>query len=90
MKQCQYDYAPGQKVWNKVHDRTKLGVRSTGPYTIEQAHFNDMFTIELHPGLTECLSMCNVIQYCLRTIVAVSMIRPMFHLPGTENVHDFV
>ncbi len=39
-KQCQYDYAPGQQVLKKVHDPTKLGVRTEGPYTIERIHVN--------------------------------------------------
>ena len=51
-KRHQHDYAPGQKVLKKVHDPTKLGVRTTGPYNIEQAHVNGTLTIELHPGIT--------------------------------------
>jgi len=62
-KQRQYDYAPGQKVLKKVHGPAKLGVRTTGPYNIEQAHVNDMLTIELHPGITERINICNVIPY---------------------------
>jgi hypothetical protein len=50
-KRRQYDYAPGQKVLKKAHDPTKLGVRTTGPYNIEQANVNGMLTIELHPGI---------------------------------------
>ena len=34
-KQRQFDYAPGQQVLKKVHNPTKLGVRTEGPYTIE-------------------------------------------------------
>ena len=30
-KQCQYDYAPHQHILKKVHDPTKLGVRTSGP-----------------------------------------------------------
>jgi hypothetical protein len=33
-KQHQFDYAPGQQLLMKVHDPTKLGVRTEGPYTI--------------------------------------------------------
>jgi hypothetical protein len=62
-KRRQYDYAPGQKVLKKVHNSAKLGVRTTGPYNIEHAHVNGMFTIELHPGITECINICNVILY---------------------------
>ncbi len=33
-KQRQFDYASGQQVLKKVHDPTKLGVNTKGPYTI--------------------------------------------------------
>ena len=36
----QYDYAPNQQVLKKVHDPTKLGVRTTGPFTILRVHVN--------------------------------------------------
>jgi hypothetical protein len=39
-KQHQYDYAPGQQVLKKMHDPTKLVVRTEGPYTIERVHVN--------------------------------------------------
>jgi hypothetical protein len=38
-KQSQFDYAPGQQVLKKVHNPTKLGVRTEGPYT------TDVFTL---------------------------------------------
>jgi hypothetical protein len=62
-KRRQYDYAPGQKVLKKVHDPTKLGVRTTGPYNIEQTHVNGTLTIELRPGITERINIRNVIPY---------------------------
>ena len=34
-----------------------LGVRTTGPYTIEYACVNGMLTIELCLGLTECINI---------------------------------
>ena len=34
LKQHQYDYAQGKKVLKKVHYSTKLGVITTGPYTV--------------------------------------------------------
>jgi hypothetical protein len=43
-KQCQYDYAPGQQVLKKVHNATKLGVKTEGPYTIECVHVNHNLT----------------------------------------------
>jgi hypothetical protein len=36
----QFDYAPGQQVLKKVHNPTKLGVRTEGPYTIKRVHVN--------------------------------------------------
>jgi hypothetical protein len=62
-KRRQYDYAPGQKVLKKVHDPTKLGVRTTGPYNIAQTHVNGTLTIELRPGITERINIRNVIPY---------------------------
>ncbi len=41
-KQCQYDYAPGQQVLKKVHNPTKLGVRTEGPYAIEHVHISSL------------------------------------------------
>jgi hypothetical protein len=39
-KQRHFDYAPGQQVLKKVHNPTKLGTRTEGPYTIERVHIN--------------------------------------------------
>jgi hypothetical protein len=60
-KQRQYAYAPGQQVLKKVHNPTKLGVRTEGPYTIEHVHINGSLTILLHEGITECISICRVL-----------------------------
>jgi hypothetical protein len=47
-KQRQYDYALGQQVLNKVHNPTKLRVRTEGPYTVKQhIHVNGNITIIL-------------------------------------------
>jgi hypothetical protein len=46
-KQRQFDYAPGQQVLKKVHNPTKLEVRTKGPYTIEHVHVNGNLTILL-------------------------------------------
>ena len=59
-KQCKYDYATGHKALKRVHEPTELGVRSTGHYTIEQAHVNGMLTIELHPVSLDA----NIIPHC--------------------------
>ncbi len=63
-KQRQYDYAPGQQVLKKVHDPTKLGVRTKGPFTIEHVHVNGNLTILLCEGITECINIRRVLPYC--------------------------
>ena len=62
-KQCQFDYTPGQQVLKKVHNPTKLGVRTEGPYTIERIHVNGNLTILLHEGITERINVCRVLPY---------------------------
>ncbi len=62
-KQCQYDYAPGQQVLKKVHDPTKLEVRTEGLYTIERAHVNGSLTILLYEGITERINIRRVLPY---------------------------
>ncbi|KAL7525960.1 hypothetical protein ACHAXR_004955, partial [Thalassiosira sp. AJA248-18] len=62
-KRRQYDYAPGQQVLKKVHDPTKLGVRTSGPYTIERVHVNGTVTIELRQGVTERINIRRLIPY---------------------------
>jgi hypothetical protein len=63
-KQCQFDYAPGQQVLKKVHNPTKLGVRTEGPHTIERVHVNGNLTIILCEGITECINIRRVLPYC--------------------------
>jgi hypothetical protein len=63
-KRHQFDYAPGQQVLKKVHNPTKLGVRTEGPYTIERIHVNGNLTILLCEGVTECINICRVLPYC--------------------------
>jgi hypothetical protein len=63
-KQHQNDYAPGQQVLKKVHNPTKLGVRTEGPYTIERVHINVKLTIILCEGVTERNNICRVLPYC--------------------------
>ena len=62
-KRRQYDYAPGQQVLKKVHDPTKLGVRTEGPYTIERVHINGNITIVLREGVTERINIRRVLPY---------------------------
>jgi hypothetical protein len=55
-KQRQYDYAPGQQVLMKVHNPTKLGVRTEG--------LNGNLTILLREEITECINIRRVLPYC--------------------------
>ncbi len=63
-KQRQFDYAPGQQVLKKVHNPTKLGVRTEVPYTIERIHVNGNLTILLCEGITEHINIRRVLPYC--------------------------
>ena len=63
-KQCQFDYAPGQQVLKRVHNPTKLGVGTDGPYTIEGDHVNGNLTTLLCEGITERINICRVLPYC--------------------------
>ncbi len=63
-KRRQYDYAPGQQVLKKVHNPTKLGVRTEGPYIIECKHVNGNLTILLREGITERINIRRVLPYC--------------------------
>jgi hypothetical protein len=62
-KRRQYDYAPGQQVLKKVHNPTKLGVRTEGPSTIECVHVNGNLTTLLREGITECINIRRVLPY---------------------------
>ncbi len=62
-KQRQFDYVPGQQVLKKVHNPTKLGVRTEGPYTIERVHVNGNLTILLCEGITQRINIRRVLPY---------------------------
>jgi hypothetical protein len=62
-KQCQFDYDPGHQVLKKVHDLSKLGLRTESPYTIEHIHVNGNLTILLREGITECINIHRVLPY---------------------------
>ncbi len=62
-KRHQFDYAPGQQVLKKVHNPTKLGVRTKGPYTIERAYVNGNLTILLREGISERINIRRVLPY---------------------------
>ena len=57
------DYAPGQQVLKLVHTPTRLGLRTSGPYTIERVHVNGKLTISLRPGITERINIRRVRPY---------------------------
>ncbi len=63
-KQRQFDYTPRQQVLKKVHNPTKLGVRTEGPHTIERIHVNGNLTILLREGITERINIHRVLPYC--------------------------
>jgi len=56
-KRRQYDYAPNQQAPKNGHDPTKLEVRTSGPFTITHVHVNGNMILQLHPGVTECISI---------------------------------
>ena len=58
-----YDYAQNQMVLKKVHDPTKLGIQTTGPYKIKKTHVNGTVTMELRPGVSERINIRRVIPY---------------------------
>ena len=47
----------------KVHDPTKLGIRTQGPYKIKQVHTNGTLTMELRPGITERINIRRAIPF---------------------------
>ena len=58
-----YDYMMNQKVLKKLHDPTKLGLRTSGPYKMTKVHVNGTLTIELRAGVTERINIRRVIPY---------------------------
>jgi len=62
-KRRRYDYIPQQKVLKKTWKPRKLGMRTTGLYTILQTHVNNTVTIELRPGISERSNIRIIIPY---------------------------
>ena len=58
-----YDYVVGQQVLKKIHDPTKLGERTEGPYNITTVHVNGTVSIELSPGIIERINIRRIIPY---------------------------
>jgi len=62
-KRTCYDYIPQQRILKKTWKPQKLGIRTTGPFTIIQTHVNGTVTIELRPGISERLNIRRIIPY---------------------------
>ena len=58
-----FDYQPGQQVLVKVNDPTKLGVRTVGPFHIEQVHTNGTITIRRSENLIERINIRRIIPF---------------------------
>ena len=62
-KRQRWDYQVGQQVLKRVHDPTKLGKRTAGPFEIKQVHVNGTVTMELRPGVTERINIRRIKPY---------------------------
>ena len=62
-KRRQYDFDSGHKVLKKVHNPTKLGVRTSGPYTVERVHVNGTLTIQLSERISERINIRRLLPY---------------------------
>ena len=69
-KRRSWDYARDQQVLKLVHKPTKLGVRTTGPFTITRVHVNGNITMRLRPGVLERINVRRVIPYHTPTTTA--------------------
>ena len=63
LKRRAYDYAVGDKVLKKVWKPTKLGERTSGPYTIKRVHINGNVTVELDEDVYERINVRRIIPY---------------------------
>ena len=41
----------------KVHDPSKFGIQTQGPYKIKQVHTNGTLTIKIPPGITQRINV---------------------------------
>jgi hypothetical protein len=57
-KRRRYDYIPEQCILKKCWKPCKLDARTSGPYRVLQTHVNSTVTIELRPGVSECVCVC--------------------------------
>ena len=63
LKRRQYNYDQGHKFLNKLHNPTKLVVRTTSHYTIGFVHVNVTVTIEIRPGITKRINIRRVVPF---------------------------
>ena len=62
-KQRRCEYIPQQRILKKTWKPQKLGIRTTGLYTILQTHVNGTVTTELQPGISERLNIRRITPY---------------------------
>ena len=60
LKRHSFDYQPGQQVFLRIKNPTKLGPRSTGPYAVTQVHTNGTITIQRRQHVTERINIRRV------------------------------
>ena len=63
-KRRTYDYNVNDQVLKKVYKPTKLGQRTSGPYsTITRVHVNGNVTLQLNPNVTERINIRRIQPY---------------------------
>jgi hypothetical protein len=60
LRRHSYYYQPGQQVYLRIRNPTKLGPRSTGPYAITQVHANGTITVQRRAHVTERINIRRV------------------------------
>ena len=50
-------------VLKKVHDPTKLGIRTDGTFKVQQVHINDTLNMQLCTGVIEHIIIWRVLPY---------------------------
>ena len=50
-------------VLKKVHDPTRLGILTSGPYKVQHVHVNGTITVQLRLGATERINIQRIIPY---------------------------
>ncbi|EJK52118.1 hypothetical protein THAOC_28646, partial [Thalassiosira oceanica] len=63
LKRRTYDYKVNDQMLKKVYKPTKLGQRTTGPYSITRVHVNGNVTLQLNPNVTERINIRRIQPY---------------------------